>query len=152
MYGTVLNIHSWMRWLVIGLALWTILRAAMSAGRPWTPADTRSLKFYTIALDVQLLLGLLLYFALSPFTKQAMSAMGEAMKHAALRFWAVEHVVGMVAGIALAHIGAVKVRKATVDARKHRLSLIFVGLSLLVIFLTIPWPGTPAGRPLFRIY
>ena len=152
MYGTVLNIHSWLRWLVIGLALWTILRAAMSAGRPWTPADTRSLRFYTIALDVQLLLGLLLYFVLSPFTKQAFADMGEAMQHSALRFWAVEHILGMVAAIALAHIGAVKIRKAASDARKHRLSLIFVTLSLLLIFATIPWPGMPAGRPLFRIY
>jgi hypothetical protein len=152
MYEIVLNIHSWLRWLVIGTALWTILRSAMAGGRPWTPADTRSLRIFTIVLDVQMLLGLLLYFALSPFTKQAMSNMGEAMRHSALRFWAVEHIFGMIVAVALAHVGAVKVRNAANDARRHRLALIFVALALLAIFLTIPWPGTPAGRPLFRIY
>src|SRR5688572_27304548 len=129
MYEIVLNIHSWLRWLVIGTALWTILRSAMSTGRPWTPADTRSLRIFTIVLDVQMVLGLLLYFALSPFTKQAMSDMGEAMRHSGLRFFAVEHVFGMLIAIALAHIGAVKIRKAGNDARRHRLALIFVGLA-----------------------
>ena len=152
MYEIVLNIHSWLRWLVIGTALWTILRSAMATGRPWTPADTRSLRIFTIVLDVQMLLGLLLYFALSPFTRDAMADMGGAMRNAGLRFWAVEHVFGMVIAIALAHVGVVKVRKAGTDARRHRLALIFVGLALLAIFLAIPWPGTPAGRPLFRIY
>ena len=152
MYEIVLNIHSWLRWLVIGTAFWTLLRSGMAAGRPWTPADARSLRIFTIVLDVQMLLGLLLYFALSPFTKQAMSNMGEAMRHAGLRFFAVEHVFGMAIAIALAHVGAVKIRKASSDARRHRLALIFVALALIAIFLSIPWPGTPAGRPLFRIY
>ena len=152
MYETVLNIHSWLRWLVIGTALWTILRSAMASGRPWTPADSRSLRIFTIVLDVQMLLGLLLYFVLSPIMKAALSNMGETMRHAGPRFFAVEHVFGMVIAIALAHIGAIKVRKAANDARRHRLALIFVGLALLAIFLSIPWPGTPAGRPLFRIY
>jgi hypothetical protein len=111
-YGFVLNVHSWLRWVVIIAMLWTILRAVLPGPRDWTPADDRSMRLSLLALDVQFLLGLLLYFVLSPFTRQAMSDMGAAMKSSGLRFFAVEHVLGMVIGIALAHVGAARIKKA----------------------------------------
>ena len=146
----LLYIHSWLRYVVIAAAFWTLLRSAMATGRPWTPADARSLRIFTIALDVQVLIGLVLYFQRGLLPTAA--TMGEVMRQSVARFWAVEHIFGMLVAVALAHIGAVKVRKATNDARRHRLALIFVALALIVIFLTIPWPGRPAGRPLFRVY
>ena len=152
MYGFVLNVHSWMRWVVIATCLSSLLRAATAGGRPWTPADARASRIFVGALDLQILLGLLLYVFLSPFTRQAMSDLGTAMKVSALRFFVVEHLFGMLVAVALAHIGAVKVRKAPNDARRHRLVLIFFSLALLAVFASIPWPGTPGGRPLFRIY
>ena len=150
MYGIVLNIHSWLRWVVIFAALWAIMRAALAGRRPWTPADDRSTRLFILSLDVQLLLGLLLYFVLSPFTRQAMGDFGAAMKVPGLRFFAVEHVFGMVIAVALAHVGAAKIRKASSD-RKHRLALIFFILALIAVLVSIPWPGMPAGRPLFRL-
>ncbi|HYH40538.1 MAG TPA: hypothetical protein VD867_01025 [Burkholderiales bacterium] len=105
-----------------------------------------------ITLDIQMLLGLLLYLVLSPFTRQAMSDMGTAMKVSALRFFVVEHLFGMLVAVALTHIGIAKIRRASGDARRHRTALIFFSLALLAIFASIPWPGMPAGRPLFRIY
>ena len=150
MYGIVLNIHSWLRWVVIIAMLWTILRAVLPGPRPWTPADDRSLRLSLIAIDVQFLLGLLLYIVLSPFTRQAMADMGAAMKSPGLRFFAVEHLLGMVIGIALAHVGAARIRKAP-EQRRHRIAAIFFVLALLAILASIPWPGLPAGRPLFRL-
>jgi hypothetical protein len=149
-YGFILNVHSWLRWLVIIAFLWTILRALVPGTRTWTPADDRSLKLSVMAVDVQFLLGLLLYFVLSPFTRQAMSDMGAAMKSSGLRFFAVEHVLGMLIGITLAHVGASRIRKAPPE-RRHRLAAIFFVLALLAILASIPWPGMPAGRPLFRL-
>lgn len=149
MYGVVLNIHSWLRWAVLFAGLWAILRAMLAGSRPWTPADDRSAKLFVAGLDLQMLLGLLLYFVLSPFTRQAMSDMGGAMKVAGLRFFAVEHVLGMVIALALAHVGAAKIRKAPSD-RRHRLAKIYFILALIAILVSIPWPGLPAGRPLFR--
>jgi hypothetical protein len=149
-YGLVLNLHSWLRWAVIIAALWTLLRAWLPGRRPWTPADDRSVRLFIISLDIQFLLGLLLYFALSPFTRQAMSDFGAAMKVAGLRFFAVEHVVGMLVAVTLAHIGAARIRKSAPE-RRHRIAGIFFVLALLAILASIPWPGLPAGRPLFRI-
>jgi hypothetical protein len=101
-------------------------------------------------LDLQLLLGLALYFILSPITGNVFQDFGGAMSNAVLRFWAVEHVFGMVIGVALAHVGRVRVRKTADAARRHKLAAIFFGLALVAILAAIPWPGTPAARPLFR--
>ena len=150
MYGIVLNLHSWLRWLVIIALLWTILRAVLPGPRAWTPADDRSMRLSLMSIDVQFLLGLLLYFVLSPFTRQAMSDMGAAMKSPGLRFFAVEHVVGMLIAVTLAHIGAARIKRA-VPERRHRLAAIFFILALLAVLASIPWPGLPAGRPLFRL-
>ena len=152
MYSLVLNVHSWMRWVVIATCLWTILRAAMAGGRPWTPADARASRLFMITLDIQVLLGLLLYGVLSPFTRQAFSDMGTAMKVSALRFFLVEHLFGMLIAVALTHIGIARIRRASGDQRRHKTALVFFSLALLAIFASIPWPGMPAGRPLFRIY
>ena len=54
-----------------------------------------------------MLLGLLLYFVFSPLTKAALGDFAGAMKDPLMRFWAVEHVFGMVIGVALAHVGHV---------------------------------------------
>lgn len=150
MYATILNVHSWLRWVVLIAGLWAILRAARPGPHPWTPSDDRSARLFLIALDVQMVLGLLLYFALSPLTRAAMSNMAASMKVSAVRFFLVEHAFGMVIGLALAHIGAVKLRRAP-ENKRHRIVMVYFGLALLAILLSIPWPGFPAGRPLFRI-
>jgi hypothetical protein len=126
------------------------VRGVIRAQRPWTPTDQSIGRWFTITLDLQVVLGALLYFVLSPFTKEALSNFGAAMSNSGLRFWAVEHVFGMVIGVALAHVGKVKIAKAPNDARRHRLAAIVYGLALLAVVISIPWPGMPNGRPLFR--
>jgi hypothetical protein len=141
MYGIVLIIHSWLRWAVLAAGL-----AAVARGGAQGSSTGR---WFVILLDVQMLLGLLLYFVLSPFTTAALGDFGAAMKTPQLRFFAVEHVFGMVIAITLAHIGAAKIKKAPAE-RRDRLAMIFFGLALVAILASIPWPGMPAGRPLFR--
>jgi hypothetical protein len=152
MYSFVLVLHSLLRWVVILAGLLAVGRAVHGwrAQRGWTRIDGRAGLWFTIALDIQLLIGLLLYFGLSPFTELALQDFGGAMRDSALRFWAVEHVFGMIVGLVLAHLGRVRIRKARDDARRHRLAAIFFGLALLAIFVSIPWPGMPNGRPLLR--
>ncbi len=141
MYGIVLIIHSWLRWAVLAAG---IAAAARGGAR-----DSSTGRWFTILLDVQVTLGLLLYFVLSPITGAALDDFGGAMKIPQLRFFAVEHVFGMVIGTALAHIGRARVRKAP-SHRRGRTAAIFYGLALIAILASIPWPGMPAGRPLFN--
>lgn len=141
MYGLVLILHSWLRWLVLAAGLAAVVRGGAK--------EATAGRWFTILLDVQLLLGLLLYFVLSPVTGAALADFGGAMGNPQLRFFAVEHVFGMVIALVLAHIGTAKIKKAPAD-RRARLAMIFYGLALVAILASIPWPGMPAGRPLFR--
>ena len=151
MYPTVLFVHSWWRWGVILLGLVAVFRAIDGARtrRPWEPADDRSAKWFSIALDLQTLLGVVLYFLFSPITKAALSDFGGAMKVSAMRFWAIEHWLGMVVAIGLVHAGRARARRAD-GPRKHRIVATFFVLAMLAILASIPWPGTPNARPLFR--
>jgi hypothetical protein len=152
MYPLMLVVHSLLRWVVLaaGLVAFGRALAGMRARRAWTAGDDRAGQVFVGTLDLQLLIGLVLYFGLSPITRAAMQDFGAAMGNSMLRFWAVEHILGMVIAVALAHVGRVRVRKTTDPLRRHRLAAIFFGLALIAIFATIPRPGMPAGRPLFR--
>ena len=149
MYTFVLSLHSWLRWvaLIAGVAA---TYSALSDRESPKRADLWGLVLM-ISLDIQLLLGLLLYLVLSPFTAEAMRDFGAAMKNPGLRFFAVEHVTLMVAAIVLTHTGRLMARKArTADARRMRLLMCF-GMATLLMVLAIPWPGMASGRPLFRL-
>ena len=140
------------RWAVILLGLVATIRAIMgvSMRRPWVAMDDRISKLFMHSLDLQLLLGLVLYFFLSPITRAAMSDFGGAMGESAMRFWAIEHWLGMIVGIALVHVGIGRAKRATEASRKHRTLAIFFVLAMLVIMASIPWPGRLYGRPLIR--
>lgn len=150
MYTAVLIVHSWLRWAVLLAGLIAVFRAATRANRPWTPADANAARLFVATLDIQFVIGALLYFVLSPLTSLALEDFGNAMRTAGLRFWAVEHVFGVLVALALAHVGHARLKRAPNDARRHRLALIFFGLALLAIVVAIPWPGLPNERPLFR--
>ena len=152
MYSAFLGIHSYLRWVVVIAGLIVLFRAitGISRRRDWAPADGASIRLFSIALDIQFLIGLLLYVWLSPFIRDAWADMAATMRNAPLRFFTVEHTTGMIIGIALAHVGKSKIGKARDAAQKHKLAAIFFGLAMVVILLSIPWPGMPGGRPLLR--
>lgn len=152
MYPLMLVVHSLLRWLVLaaGLVAFGRALAGMRGHRAWTTADDRAGQLFVGTLDLQFLIGLVLYFGLSPITRAAFQDFGGAMGNSMLRFWAVEHILGMLIAVALAHVGRVRVRKTTDAVRRHKVAAIFFGLALVAILATIPWPGMPAGRPLFR--
>ena len=152
MYSAFLLIHSLLRWVVILAGLVAIARAigGVTGRRAWLPGDSAATRVFTIALDVQFTIGLLLYVWLSPFIRDAWADMAATMRNAPLRFFAVEHITGMFIGVALAHVGKIKIGKTSDAAQKHKLAAIFFGLAMVVILLSIPWPGMPGGRPLLR--
>lgn len=148
-YLIVLTIHSWLRWIVLLLAIWLVIRSLQGwlTKQTFTGGDNRLAVFFTMGMHTQLLLGLILYFALSPATIQAMKDFGAAMKDANLRVWAVEHISMMVLAVILAQVGRSMSKKAADSTKKFRLLTIFVGLALVLMLAAIPW----AKIPLFRI-
>jgi len=152
MYSSALWLHSLLRWAVLftGLVAWFRAIGAKTAKRPWTPKDDLWGLLLTISADLQLLVGLALYFVFSPITKMGMQNLAAAMRIPTARFFTVEHVLGMLIAIALIHVGRVKIRKAADPARKHRLAIIFFGIAVVLVIISTPWPGMPVARPLLR--
>ena len=143
MYTTILVLHSWLRWLALGAGL----AATISAAR------NQSDRLGTIllsTLDLQLLLGLALYFFVSPNMAEIRAHFGESMRDPVARFWAVEHITTMFGAVIAAHVGRVLARR-TDDPNARRMKLfICYGIATVLMILAVPWPGMRAGRPLFR--
>lgn len=153
MYSLTLLGHSWLRWLVLAAGLFALVRSLGGWGgrRGWTQADDGAGRLFTISLDLQVLIGLLLYFILSPLMAGVREHIGEAMRNDAMRYWLVEHPFGMLVALVLAHVGRARIRKTPDAQRKHRRAVIFYGLALLAAAASLPWPGLATGRPLFRL-
>jgi len=152
MYAAFLLIHSTVRWVVLLLALAAIARAirGVAGKREWEPADQSIGAWFTGSVDLQMLLGLVLYIFLSPFIRDAWGDLAATMRNPPLRFFAVEHITGMIIAIALVHVGRARTKKLADAPSRHKAAMIFYGLALIVMLGSIPWPGMPAGRPLFR--
>jgi hypothetical protein len=148
MYPTVLTVHSILRWVVVILGVWAVASVLPSRLRDGRPATSLPGLLFSIALDVQMLLGLLLYVALSPITTAAMQGMGAAMKNGGWRFWSVEHPAMMIAAVVCAHVG--RPRRGTSLPGKR--AVLAYGLALLAILAATPWPFMSQGRPWIRLW
>ncbi len=148
MYNLALILHNLVRWAVLIVAIVATVRAFIGwfGHREWTETDRKWGTFFTIAMDIQLLLGLLLYFVLSPITRQVFSNFGAAMSSPDVRFFGLEHAFYMIVAVVLAHVGSVLSRRAPDSLRKFRMAAIFFGLATLIILIAIPW-----FRPLIRL-
>ena len=103
-----------------------------------------------MALDFQVLFGLLLYFGLSPFTKQGLENLSLAVSQPAIRFWTLSHFGAMVAATILVRIGRVLAISAKTPGDRRKWRFLFFVLTTIAIIIGIPWPGLGNGRPLFR--
>ena len=150
LYPIVLSIHSLLRWIVLIAAIVAVVQAFRGwlGKKEWTEVDGRLAMFLSMSIDLQVLVGLILYIFLSPLTRTAFQSFGAAMSDGVLRYWSVEHISLMILALGLVHAGRAISRKATQPASKHRRAALFYGLATLVILLAIPWPFFSYGRPL----
>lgn len=147
MYSVVITLHSLVRWAIVIVGIVAVVRAFMGwrGNKPWTQLDDRLGLGFTSFMDLNLLLGLLLYFVLSPITTGALRDMGAAMGNSVTRYFAVEHILLMIIAVVVAHIGRSRSKKAASDGGKHKQAAIFFAISLVLVFLAIPWPFLSAG-------
>jgi hypothetical protein len=146
-YGQLLVAHNLVRWLVLIAGIVAVGSAigGWNGNKPMTAGVRRCGALFVATLDLQFLIGLILYFVASPIPKAAFQNMAAAMKDHELRFFTVEHTTYMLIAIVAAHVGSALSRKGRTDARKYRGAVIGFGISLLVILAGIPW-----WRPFLR--
>ena len=151
MYTTVLLLHSWIRWIALVAGVGVTLAAVRGKVNGESSIADRWAMAAMMALDLQMLIGLILYLGLSPNMQEILNHFGESMRRADTRFWAVEHITAMIAAVALSHVGRILARRAPNPAAKRTRLLITFGLATLLMLVGMPWPGRPGGRPLFRL-
>ena len=152
MYNGLLYLHSLMRWIILLLLVIAILRhlSGMMSKRLVNAADKRIDLFLMISAHITLVIGLYQWIVGGYGLKSIMNnGFGVVMKNNILRFWAVEHIFGMLVAIAFITIGRGAVKRAA-GPGAHKKAFWFFLLALLVILATVPWPFRAGiGRPWF---
>ena len=138
-------LHSIGRWVVLFILLIAIFRSLAAGNRNYTNTDQKVGLFLTIAADLMLVIGLILYFTGTFGYTQLSGGMGTAMKNGISRYWGIEHQVGMLAAIILMHIGKAQGKNNLPHSSKHRRTAIFYILALIIIIISIPWPFREVG-------
>lgn len=150
MEAGLLHLHNFLRWVVLIAGIVAIVRSftGIGGGKPYN--RTPGIVFMG-ALHLNVMLGLLLYVAFSGVAATFRADIGAGMKVAMLRFFGMEHAVGMLIAAVLVTIGSARARRASDDAAKHKTAAVFFTLGLLIMLAVIPWPfrGDGVGRPLF---
>ncbi len=151
-YNLFLIIHSWNRWLILiaGIILFTSLIIALTKHKPSdTTIKVSSITFLS-SLHLQLLIGLVLYLFLSPFTQAAFRDFGAAMGDSGLRFWAIEHTLLNILGVVLVQMGYSKSKRTINDKASQKTLLMWMGIGFILIILAIPMGLMGVDRPWFR--
>ncbi|HBY97704.1 MAG: hypothetical protein M5U01_02440 [Ardenticatenaceae bacterium] len=119
----VLSLHSLNRWLIIALAVIVTLLSAWGyfAKRLYTPLEDRLGLIYVALLDIQILLGVLLFL------------LGHISQSSVL------HALVMLTAIVVAHIGRARARRANLPAAKHVMQGLGSFLSLAIIGGGLPF-------------
>ena len=154
MYEALLALHNIGRWVILILLLVAIFQAlsGMTGNKAYTNGDKKVALFLMIAAHIMLLIGLYQWFV-GPWGLHNIqeSGMKVVMKNKIFRFWAVEHITGMLIGIILITLGR-RVGKTNISDRvKHRRSFWFYFIAFLVIVATVPWPFRDVARPLLPV-
>ncbi len=152
MYHPLLYIHSYVRWGILLLAIYLVVVGIQLWRSQTSESDKfkRYLSWYVILLDIQTLIGFIMYLFFSPQVQHAFQDFGGAMQRTDLRFWAVEHPLMMLIVLALGHIAKVKLNRAVDALRGIKTATIYIAISLAILLFVIPWPFSWIARPFFR--
>jgi cytochrome c biogenesis factor len=101
-------------------------------------------------VQTQFLVGLALY-VFSPMVRYFLQNFGTAVHERDARFFGMEHITMMFIAVAVISAGSLKSKKRKTDRDKFKVIAISFGVTLLIIFLSIPWEFSPfTRRPYFR--
>ncbi|QHC86184.1 hypothetical protein AS589_16000 [Empedobacter brevis] len=152
MFQTLTFYHSIMRWLVLASIAYAIYRAyrGYSSNAQFSKTDNAVRHWTATIAHIQLLIGIILYTQ-SPIIKYFWQNFNEAIQNSNLAFFGLLHLILMLTAIILITIGSALSKRKTTDKEKFKTMLVWFSVSLIIIFIAIPWPFSPlANRPYFR--
>lgn len=146
MYNILIHAHSGFRWLLLVLLILASIKhfSKWSGKHDLTAGDMKMSLYALIMSHIQLILGLILYF-ISPNVKIAAESMSDSL----LRFFTIEHSLGMIIAIMILTLGYTRMKKAISTPKGHRIGGLYYLVGLLIILLSIPWPFRGLGQGWF---
>lgn len=154
MHSTLLLVHSWSRWLVLGFLLYAIYRASTGyfKNELFTKADDSVRHWTATVAHIQLMLGIIL-FTNSPVAKGYWASGQELLQDFDTTFFGLIHSILMLTSVVILTIGSALAKRTTADRDKFRIMLLWFSVALLIIFIAIPWPFSPfSNRPYLRTF
>lgn len=148
MYEVVKGLHNILRWVVLAGGAYALFVAyrGLFGRATWREGGRLSGIVFTSALNVQLMLGLLLY-GISPITRAAMQDLGAAMGDDTFRYFAMEHFVSMILAVVAAQAGFSLAKRAEGERARFVRAAVGYTLAALLVLSVIPW-----WRPLLPWY
>lgn len=134
--NALLAAHSGLRWIALLLLILTVFKAisGLMNKKSYLPLDKKLATFTVMFFHIQLVLGFILFFVNKWHT-----LFGE-MKEPSIRFFTVEHTLGMLIAIILLTIGSAKAKKASSDEKKFKTITWMFTIALILVLASIPWP------------
>jgi len=147
MYAIVLILHSLLRWAILigllcGIATST---TGLIRKRPYSNLDNTVRMLVVTISHIQLLMGLILYFTLSPITQHFLEKGSEG--NDPIWFFGIYHIFMMILAVTVITIGSSFAKRADIASAKFKAILLSYFVALLVILSGIPW-----FRPYFRFF
>jgi hypothetical protein len=142
----LLHIHSALRYLILGMLIFVIIKSWISwfGKKSFQPADRKLGAMVMGLTHIQLIIGLALYITKKHFQgfshMKELKAAGQPELAAVVRFWTIEHLSMMLLAIVLITIGHSLSKRALTDQGKYLRLAIFFTLGFVLIFAAIPWP------------
>lgn len=133
MYAHLVMTHSWLRYIVLILMIWSLIKAYQGKNGG-VPFDNKLRLFTIIGLHLQLVLGLVIC-AVHPDMKSLMQGfMGQV------------HILGMIIAVVILTIGSAKAKRKETDAEKWQTIWTWYLIGLALILVMIPWPFSPLAQ------
>ena len=143
MAKAMLSFHSGWRYVILILMILAIVYARLSSKgkKPFAGITKKMGMFTMIAADIQLVIGLVLYFFfLAAQTNFKIGKLKDQMEVPMFRTIAMDHIIGMLIALVLIHIGYAKAKKALNDIEAGKKLFTYYLIALIIILISIPWP------------
>jgi small-conductance mechanosensitive channel len=134
-------LHSGWAYIALIVLVVAVVNAAIGffSKKNFQEKDLRIPLFTLIVYHIQLILGLIAYFASAQFAYVKQNGMGASMAQPEIRMIIVEHPLMMILAIVLITMGFSKHKKQTTDNGKFKTIFMYYGIALLFVLSRIPW-------------
>jgi heme A synthase len=141
MYNVVKMIHSYWAYLVFIMLVIATINALIKffGKKEFHAVDFRISLSTLIVTHIQLLIGIVLFFASNYLSTISDMGMGEVMKNKALRSNIIEHPIAMILAVVFITMGYSKHKKKLTSNSKFKMLAIFYTLALILVLAKIPW-------------